>query len=199
MSYHKGTLDTIKLIQRLYIQLEKKQQLHRLVGFLSEMETKAKRLFNNKEKERADKLEGQLQDLLEREQIRNEKAAEEQREIDAAIEEANKLEKLVQEAKELKEAEKTLATEKGEPWINVVSMDMEPGNTANIGAIEMDWNENFIKMLHQNGYNGVSDEDAVDQWFRDVCKHVVLETYEDASEEQKITRTGLDDGRAEYS
>lgn len=155
--------------------------------------------FNNKEKDRADKLEAQLQDLIEKQQIRDEKEAEEQREIDAAIEEANKLEKLVQEAKELKEAEKTLATEKGEPWINVVSMDMEPGNTANIGAIEMDWNENFIKMLHQNGYNGVSDEDAVDQWFRDVCKHVVLETYEEAETSQTVTRTGLDDGRAEYS
>ena len=155
--------------------------------------------FNNKEKERADKLEVQLQNLLEREQIRNEKEAEEQREIDLAIEEANKLEKLVQEAKELKEAEKTLATEKGEPWINVVSMDMEPGNGANIGAIEMDWNENFIKMLHQNGYNGVSDEDAVDQWFRDVCKHVILETYEDEETGEKITRNGLDNGRAEYS
>ncbi|GEM_PF-1415886 len=155
--------------------------------------------FNNKDKERADKLEGQLQDLLEREQIRDENEAEEKRQIDAAIKEANKTEKLVQEAKELKEAEKTLATEKGEPWINVVSMDMDKDSPANIGAIEMDWNENFIKMLQENGYTGVSDEDAVDQWFRDVCKHVVLETYEDEEIAPAVTRNELDDGRAEYS
>lgn len=163
-------------------------------------------LFNNKEKERADKLEGQLQDLLEREQRRDEKdnarillEEQKQRDIDAAVEEANKTERLVQEAKELKEAEKTLATEKNEPWINIVSMDMEEENPANIGAIEMDWNEHFIKMLHQNGYTGVSDEDAVDQWFRDVCKHVVLETYEDEEIAPTVTRNELDDGRAEYS
>ena len=75
---------------------------------------------------------------------------------------------------------------------------MEPDAGANIGAIEMDWNEHFIVMLQQNGYIGVSDEDAVDQWFRDVCKHVVLETYED-EEGDRINRTELDDGRAEYS
>ena len=150
------------------------------------------------EKERADKLQGQLQDLLEKEQAREEKAAAEQREIDAAIEEANRTAKLAEEEKERKEAEKTLATEKGEPWINIVSIEMEPNAGANIGAIEMDWNEHYIVMLQQNGYIGVSDEDAVDQWFRDVCKHVVLETYED-EEGDRINRTELDDGRAEYS
>jgi len=54
-------------------------------------------------------------------------------------------------------------------------------------------------MLQKNGYVGVSDEDAVDQWFRDVCKHVVLETYEDADESGTISREQLEDGRAEYS
>ena len=78
-------------------------------------------------------------------------------------------------------------------------MDMEPGNTANVGSIEMDWNEYFIMMLQKNGYIGVSDEDAVDQWFRDVCRHVVLETYEDEESSSKVTRNELDDGRAEYS
>jgi len=155
--------------------------------------------FNNKDKERADKLEAQVQALLESQKIRDEKEAEEKRVLDLAIEEANKTERLVQEEKERKEAEKTLATKKGEPYINIVSMDMEPGDTANIGSIEMDWNQNFIEMLQQNGYIGVSDEDAVDQWFRDVCKHVILETYEDEESEQKTTRHGLDDGRAEYS
>jgi len=151
------------------------------------------------EKERADLLQSQLVELLEKDQIREEQELAKQRQIDDAIEEANKTKKLAEEEKARKDAEKTLATEKGDPWINIVSIDMEPGNGANIGAIEMDWNEHFIVMLHQNGYNGVSDEDAVDQWFRDVCKHVVLETYEDEETGNQINRTELDDGRAEYS
>ena len=155
--------------------------------------------FKNKEKERADKLQAQLIELLEKEQIRETKEADEAHQLQAAIDEANKTARLIEEEKERKDAEKTAATEKGEPWINIVSIEMEPDNGANIGAIEMDWNEHFIVMLQQNGYIGVSDEDAVDQWFRDVCKHVVLETYEDEETGNQTTRTELDDGRAEYS
>ncbi len=50
MTYEKGVIDTINLIQRLYKQLEKKQQIHRLVQFLSEIETKANHLKNNSER-----------------------------------------------------------------------------------------------------------------------------------------------------
>ncbi len=76
---------------------------------------------------------------------------------------------------------------------------MDPENGANVGAIEMDWNTFFIEMLQRHGYVGVSDEDAVDQWFRDVCKHVVLETYENEDQSGNISREDLGGGRAEYS
>ena len=149
--------------------------------------------------ERADALAIQVEKLLKSQTERDEKEAQEKAEIDAAIAEANKTAKLIEEEEAREQAKKTQATERGEPYINIVSMDMEPSNGANIGAIEMDWNEQFIKMLHQNGYIGTSDEDAVDQWFRDVCKHVVLETYEDEETGNGVTRNELDDGRAEYS
>jgi len=152
------------------------------------------------EKVRADKLQAQLQKLLDKEQAREDRELEERLVIEQEEAEANRTAMLAAEEKERKEAEKTLATEAGEPWINIVSMEMEPENGANIGAIEMDWNEQFIKVLQQNGYIGVSDEDAVDQWFRDVCKHVILETYEDEeSAGERVVRNELDDGRAEYS
>ncbi len=153
----------------------------------------------DKEKERADKLESQIQDLLDRDKAREEKEIADQKEIDDAVAAANRTAKLAAEEQERKDAEKTLATEKGEPWINIVSIEMEDKDSANIGAIEMDWNQHFIEMLQKNGYIGVSDDDAVDQWFRDVCKHVVKETYENEESDQKTTRTELDDGRAEYS
>lgn len=155
--------------------------------------------FPNKDKERADKLEAQLQKLLDREQARLDAEVLAQEEAKAIKAEEERVERLAAEELERKNAEKNLATEKGEPWINIVSMDIEEGDTANIGAIEMDWNEHFIVMLQKNGYIGVSDEDAVDQWFRDVCRHVVLETYEDEETGNGVTRNELDDGRAEYS
>ena len=155
--------------------------------------------LKEKEKEKADKLEEQIQVLLQRDKDREDKAIADKLEIDEAIEVANRTSRLAAEERERKDAEKTLATEKGDPWINIVSIEMESKDSANIGAIEMDWNQHFVEMLQKNGYIGVSDEDAVDQWFRDVCRHVVLETYENEEGSQQTTRTELDDGRAEYS
>jgi hypothetical protein len=151
------------------------------------------------EKDRADKLQVQLQELLEREQEREEQALEAQRLEDAKKAKEEEQLRLIQEEQDRLHAEKNLATENKEPWINIVSIDMEPGDGANVGAIEMDWNECFIEMLHKNGYHGVSDEDAVDQWFRDVCKHVVLETYENEDQGHKTNQVDLGDGRTEYS
>ena len=156
-------------------------------------------IFGTKAKERAAKLEEQMQKLLKKEEEREAEVKAEQERIEAEKAEEHRQERLIKEEKERQEAEKTLATEKGEPWINIVSLEMNPDAGATVGAIEMDWNEHFVKMLHENGYTGVSDEDAVDQWFRDVCKHVVLETYEQADDGQKIHREDLGGGRAEYS
>lgn len=150
------------------------------------------------EKARADKLQNQLQDLLEREQKREEEELAERRAVEAALEEAREQERLIEEEKKRKEAAKTLATENKQPYFDVVSVDMDE-DTGTVGAFEMDWNVHFIEMLQKNGYYGVSDEDAVDQWFRSVCKHVVLETYENADEGQTIQREDLGDGRAGYS
>ena len=33
----------------------------------------------------------------------------------------------------------------------------------------------FVKMLHNNGYTGQSDEDVVNKWSNDVCKTVLLQ------------------------
>ena len=154
---------------------------------------------NKEQQERNDELEAKLEILLQEKLEREEAERKEQEEVEAAIAEANRLEQLAKEEQERKNAEKALATERGEPWVNVVNMEMDPEDNGNIGAIELDWNDHFVQMLHKNGYNGVSDEDAVDQWFRDVCKHVVLETYENEESGQRINRDDLGDGRAEYS
>jgi hypothetical protein len=72
---------------------------------------------------------------------------------------------------------KEIATEKGEPYVNVLGLDVDPANL-HTGAFELDWNDKFISNLIRAGYVGKVDADIVDQWFQSVCRNVVLETYE---------------------
>jgi hypothetical protein len=101
--------------------------------------------------------------------------------------------------------QKQLATEKGEPYVAVLSMDVDPNNLHQ-GAFELDWNEIFVARLVKAGYMMKptdSDGEIVDRWFQNVCRHVVMETWE---QEQAIKNSGmyvqkrdLGDGRSEIS
>jgi hypothetical protein len=70
------------------------------------------------------------------------------------------------------------------------------------GAFELDWNEKFVSNLVRAGYQGKTDSDIVDLWFQNVCRHVVMETWE---QEQAMnpTRTtkskDIGGGRSEVS
>ena len=70
-----------------------------------------------------------------------------------------------------------IADAKGEPWVSVLSVELNPDNIGN-GAFELDWNEKFITNLVRAGYKGKTDADMVDQWFGDVCRNVIAENYE---------------------
>jgi len=87
------------------------------------------------------------------------------------------IKKSAEPSKGKKKSDKDLATEKGEPYIAILSMDVDP-NDINSGAFEFDWNEKFIANLVRAGYQGKTDADLVDQWFQAVCRNVVLETWE---------------------
>lgn len=84
--------------------------------------------------------------------------------------------KKTESVKKLKTA-KELATAKREPYVSIISVDLDPTNIGN-GAFELDWNEYFIAKLIRSGYKGADDAQIVDQWFQDVCRNVVLETFE---------------------
>jgi hypothetical protein len=76
--------------------------------------------------------------------------------------------------------EKELATEKNEPYVAILGMDVDVNDIQN-GAFELDWNDIFIAKLVKAGYMKNpkdTDADIVDRWFTDVCRNVVLETYE---------------------
>ena len=100
-----------------------------------------------------------------------------------------------------KKNEKDLATERGEPYVGVLSMDVDPENL-NEGAFELDWNDKFIANLRRAGYQGKTDSDLVDLWFQNVCRNVVLETFEQdqAMNMSRFTSSrDLGDGRTEVS
>ena len=87
------------------------------------------------------------------------------------------IKKSAEPAKSKKKSDKDLATEKGDPYIAILSMDVDPADI-NSGVFEFDWNDKFVANLKRAGYQGRNDADLVDQWFQNVCRNVVLETYE---------------------
>ena len=93
----------------------------------------------------------------------------------------------IRKAREPEKTEKQIANEKGEPYVAVLSMDVDPNNLHQ-GAFELDWNEIFVARLVKAGYQGKVDADIVDQWFQNVCRHVVMETWE---QEQAIKQSGI--------
>ena len=85
---------------------------------------------------------------------------------------------------------KQLATEAGEPWVSVVSMDVDPANLSQ-GAFELDWNAIFVARLVKAGYMikpTDTDAEIVDRWFQNVCRNVAMETWE---QEQAIRNSGI--------
>ena len=106
----------------------------------------------------------------------------------------------------LQKTEKEIANEKGEPYVNILSMDVDPENMQN-GAFELDWNDKFVANLVRAGYQkdpNDTDADIVDRWFTAVCRNVVLETYEQYEamnpERDRVVKTrNLGDGRSEVS
>jgi hypothetical protein len=98
---------------------------------------------------------------------------------------------------------KTAATKKGEPYVTVVSVELDPDNVGN-GAFELDWNEIFVARLVKAGYQGKDDAAIVDRWFQDICRNVIMENYEQweanqAPETRIVQRRDLGDGRSEVS
>ena len=105
---------------------------------------------------------------------------------------------------------KDKATAAGEPYVNVISMEVDPDDI-NSGAFELDWNNKFVLNLIRSGYK-IRDDDTddviVDRWFQTVCRNIALELYEQKQadpenrykNEMRVVRSkDLGDGRSEVS
>lgn len=75
------------------------------------------------------------------------------------------------------EYEKQTATLKGEPWVNMVSMDFAK-KTSLEGSFELDWNDFFVEKLKAEGYQAPTADLIVNQWFMEVCRNVAMEEFD---------------------
>jgi hypothetical protein len=107
-------------------------------------------------------------------------------------------------APKIEKSAKDLATERGEPYVAMLSMEVDPENLHQ-GSFELDWNEKFVANLVRAGYQmrpDDTDNDIVDRWFQAVCRNVVLETWEQeqAMNPNRVVKTrDIGDGRSEVS
>jgi hypothetical protein len=115
-------------------------------------------------------------------------------------------EKVIRVAKIPEKTEKEIATAAGEPFVAILKMDIDPNNLHQ-GSFELDWNEIFVSRLVKAGYMikpTDQDADIVDRWFQTICRHVVMETWEQEQAiikgaGQYVNTRNIGDGRTEVS
>lgn len=107
--------------------------------------------------------------------------------------------------KELSDKEK--ATQAGEPYVNILSMQVDPNNI-DAGVFELDWNDIFIARLVKAGYMMKKDDtdvEIIDRWWTQVCRNTALEVYEQAQADpenrdlRQVYTKDLGNGRTEVS
>lgn len=151
-----------------------------------------------------EKREREAQELAAAEELKQRQAEERK-----AKREAKKAEKAAKAAElRSQKSAKDIATEAGEPYVSIVSVELDPENIGN-GAFELDWNDKFIANLVRAGYQlkaGETEDVIVDRWFQDICKNVVNENFEQWEANQpfdarprNIDRRDLGNGRTEVS
>ena len=104
-------------------------------------------------------------------------------------------------------SEKEKATVAGEPFVQILKVEIDPQNINN-GSFELDWNDKFLLNLVKAGYKikpDDTDNEIVDRWFQTVCRNIALEIYEQQqadpeNRDLRVIRTrDLGDGRTEVS
>jgi len=103
---------------------------------------------------------------------------------------------------------KEIATEAGEPYINILSVELDPDDIGN-GSFELDWNDVFVAKLVKAGYmqrKDDTDDQIVDRWFQSICRNILNENYEQWEANQpvdtrprRVDRNDLGNGRTEIS
>ena len=90
------------------------------------------------------------------------------------------------------------AKKSSEPMVKVLNLNVNPDNPRN-GFFELDWNDEFVNMLKQNGYEGGSDTEIVDRWFQTLCRTIGNEQQVDIGGSGYININRTPDGKTEVS
>ena len=85
-----------------------------------------------------------------------------------------------------------------EPMVKVLNLNDNPENPRN-GFFELDWNDEFVNMLQQSGYQGQSEEEIVDRWFQTLCRTIGNEQGIDVTGSGYVQINRRDDGKTEVS
>ena len=97
---------------------------------------------------------------------------------------------------------KAEATKKKEPYVAVLDLEMKKDNPRN-GFFELDWNEYFVRDLRLNGYQGDSEEEIVDAWFKELCGNIAkdegIASPDNPMGAGYINTKNLGDGKSEIS
>jgi hypothetical protein len=97
------------------------------------------------------------------------------------------------------ENEKVVATKAGKPWVAVLDTQVNEDNIRN-GFFELDWNNEFIEQLLDAGYQGESNEEIVDQWFKTIVTQMLQEDGQDPDRDMGyINVVPIDKGKSEVS
>lgn len=76
---------------------------------------------------------------------------------------------------EKREGEKKIASLLNEPWVAIVDEGLDTGLGPSGFYFVFDWNDQWIAMLRDHGYEGVSEEELMEKWFTDVCRNEVVQ------------------------
>jgi hypothetical protein len=52
------------------------------------------------------------------------------------------------------------------------------GKNSKEGSFELDWNDAFVEKLKVDGYQGVTPDSIVNQWFMELCRNVAMEEFD---------------------
>ena len=85
-----------------------------------------------------------------------------------------------------------------EPVVKVLNLNVNPDNPKN-GFCELDWNDEFVNMLKQSGYQGESQEEIVDRWFQTLCQTIGNEQGIDVNASGYVKINRNDDGTTDVS
>ena len=101
--------------------------------------------------------------------------------------------------REILAQEKAVATKEGKPWVGVLDTQINPDNIKN-GFFELDWNNEFIEELVDAGYQGETNEEIVDAWFRTIAMQILGEQGMDTAREMGyINVVPIDKDKSEVS